>query len=406
MSDPDLIGLFRIGRVVLAAAFALQGCGGGGTDPDPEPFELEAAAAELPAIPALGTDTTLDVGTWNLEWFGDAGNGPSPEGRQLDNVWTVLDATGVDVWAVQEVARAGHFEDLVAQLAGYDGLLATDPRVADGAAYYSDFGGGEQKVGLLYRAGAVTVDSARVILGEHDDDFAGRPPVEAHLTVGDSGGVALVAIVLHAKAGAAAADRDRRARGSDALKAYLDAAHPGSRVLVIGDFNDDVDTSIVADQPTPYRGFVDDTAYAFPTAALSAAGERSTVFYPDMIDHHLGTAALVADYVDGSARVAPADAWLAAYAESTSDHFPVVARYAPPGGAVASTTAGLRHVELRWTGGETERVDVYRDGTRVATTANDGGYIDSVDLAAGAVVTYRVCEADSDRCTEDVAVEP
>jgi endonuclease/exonuclease/phosphatase family metal-dependent hydrolase len=388
---------------VLPAAAVLTGCGGA-TEPD-TPFELVAAAAELPAIPVLGTDTTLDIGTWNLEWFGDGGNGPSPEGRQLDNVWTVLDATGVDLWAVQEVARAGHFEDLVAQLAGYDGLLATDPRVADGAAYYSDFGGGEQKVGLLYRTRAVTVDSARVILAGHDDDFAGRPPVEAHLTVGDSGGAALVVIVLHAKAGAAAADRDRRARGSDALKAYLDAAHPGSRVLVIGDFNDDVDTSIVAGHPSPYRNFVDDTAYAFLTAALSAAGETSTVFYADMIDHHLGSDELAADYVDGSARVAPADAWLPAYAESTSDHFPVLARYASPGGAVAFTTGGLRHVDLRWTGGETERVDVYRDGTRVVTTANDGRYIDSVDDAVGAVVVYRVCEADSDPCTEDAPVE-
>lgn len=389
---------------VLMVGLVLVGCGGR-MEPGAE-LTLDVQPSDLPTIPEVGTDTTLDIGTWNLEWFGDRSNGPSPEGVQLDNVWTVLDAVGVDIWAVQEVGRAYQFQDLLEQLAGYDGLLATDPEVTDGEAYYSDFAGGELKVGLIYRTGAVTVDSARVILPGHDDDFAGRPPVQVHLTVGDGETQArLVMIVLHAKAGADAADRERRARGSAALLAYLDSALATAPVLVVGDFNDDVDSSITAGQPSPYRNFVDAAGYAFPTAALSEAGESSTVFYDDMIDHHLATDELMADYVAGTARVVPAGTYLPGYGDSTTDHYPVVARYSPGGGAVA-LPAPRQHVTLTWTGTESETVDVYRDDTLLVTTANDGTYIDTVGLSIGLAYSYRVCEAGTTICTDDVRVEP
>lgn len=390
---------------VVAASLGIAACGGGsGTEPAAEPT-LEVATAELPEIPVLGTDSTLDVGTWNLEWFGDRSNGPSPEGGQLDNVWTLLDAAGVDVWAVQEVAREYQFCDLVAQLEGYDGLLAIDSLVVDGAANYSDFAaGGELKVGLVYRSGAVTVDSARIILTGYDHEFAGRPPMKVHLTVGEGASpVELVVIVLHAKAGAAFQDRTRRLGGSEALMTYLEASYASSRVLVLGDFNDDVDTSIVSGYSSPYANFVDSAGYAFPTAALSETGASSTVFYDDVIDHHLATDEVAAEYVASSAQVVPAGSYLARYPETTSDHFPVVARYAPPGGAVAvALTAD--HVRLTWSDLSGDRVDIYRDGALLVTTANDDAYIDTPTLA-GAAVTYRVCEAETDTCTPDASFQ-
>ncbi|MFO7892404.1 MAG: endonuclease/exonuclease/phosphatase family protein, partial [Longimicrobiales bacterium] len=299
---------YSAGVVAAALAAALAGCAAG---PDPGPvvpeLSLEVAAAEGPGIPVLGTDSTLDIGTWNLEWFGDPSNGPSPEDRQLANVTSVIDATGIDLWAVQEVGQVYQFDALVSDLFRYDGLLATDPEVVDGAAYYSDFGGNELKVGLVYRAGAITVDSARVILTPYDYEFAGRPPLQVHLTVGDDGAATpLVVIVLHAKAGAEPEDRDRRADGAAALKAFLDARYPDAPVLVIGDFNDDVDASIADGYPSPYADFVDAAGYAFPTAALSAAGETSMVYYPDVIDHQLTTDELV-DQRGGQERIAGQD---------------------------------------------------------------------------------------------------
>ena len=49
-------------------------------------------------VPSVGTDSTLDVATWNIEWFGDAGSGPSDETTQFNNVKTVITNSEIDVW--------------------------------------------------------------------------------------------------------------------------------------------------------------------------------------------------------------------------------------------------------------------------------------------------------------------
>lgn len=298
------------------------GTAGPGTDdPGSEPAQ--------PQIPAQGTATTLDVGTWNLEWFGAPGNGPSDEALQLQNVAAVMEGAEVDLWGLEEVVDAGQFAGLLSRMPGYAGLLANDPSVEGGPASYSDFDNTEQKVALVWRTSVATFRSARVILAAQDYEFAGRPPVEFHLSVTLNGSFEdLVVIVLHAKAGSDPESRDRREAGAQALKAYLDESFPTQRVLVIGDFNDDVDASITSGQPSPYRSFVDDaTDYTFITKALSDAGTGSTVAYPDVIDHQLATDEQAAAYVAGSVGAFRADQYITNYGSTTSDHYPVIARY-------------------------------------------------------------------------------
>lgn len=193
-------------------------------------------------------------------------------------------------------------------------VLANDPLVTDGAAYYSDFSNTEQKVGFIYKAGVATLQSARVTLTAYDYEFAGRPPLEAHFSVKVNGTTeAVVVIVLHAKAGTGESDYDRRLKASQALKSYLDTAYPTQKVIVIGGFNDDVDQSIVRSGGTsPYANFVNDTADdTFPTKALSDAGISTTVNYPDAVDHHLATNEFMTTYVASSARVLRVDQYIA-----------------------------------------------------------------------------------------------
>jgi PKD repeat protein len=285
-------------------------------------------------VPAQGTSTTLDFATWNLEWFGDTENGPSDETLQLQNVQHIISGLDMDLWSVQEVTSVPHFNDLVSQLSGYDGFLANDPFVTDGAAYYSDFNDNELKVGIIYKTTIATIQSAKVILKEYDYEFAGRPPVEVQLTASiDGTSQDLVMILLHAKAGTGRDDWDRRNTASAALKSYLDSTYPTASVMVIGDFNDDVDKSITRPKESPYKNFVDDLAdYTFPTKELSDAGVSSTVYYSDMIDHHLSTNDLIATYVDGTVQVFPADQYLDDYDQTTSDHYPVLSSFNLSGG--------------------------------------------------------------------------
>jgi endonuclease/exonuclease/phosphatase family metal-dependent hydrolase len=285
------------------------------------------------SIPPRGEAGTFDVGEWNIEWFGSTGNGPTNEALQLANARDVIAGADLDVWGLEEIVGLSHFNSLVAQLPGYAGLLANDPSVAGGSSFYSS---GEQKVGLIYKTDVVAVRAARIILTAHDADFAGRPPLEVEVTA-TVGGTSqdFVLIVFHAKAFTDTTSYTKRLNASKALKAYLDGSRPNDRVIVVGDYNDDLDVSISSGRPSPYGNFVDDTArYFAPTKVFSDTGQRTTVSGSQAIDHHIVTNEVEALYVAGSAEVYRVDQYISSYGSTTSDHFPTITRYtlgaAPP----------------------------------------------------------------------------
>ena len=455
---------------------------------------LAASGAHRATVPAQGTATTLDIGTWNLEWFGDAANGPTNEALQQSNVRDVLAGADVDIWGLEEVVSASAFDTLVARLPGYAGVLANDPSVVNGPQYYSDFSNAEQKVALVWKTSVATLRGAKIILTANDFDFAGRPPMEVQLTTTVNGVTQdLVVIVMHMKAGADQASWQRRQNAGAALKSYLDATYPTQKVIVLGDWNDDVDTSILAGSPTPYANFVADGArYTYPLKPLSDAGGTSEVNYTgSLIDQQLVTNEMFADYVSGSGEVFRADQYVTNYGTTTTDHYPTITRYAPAGGgttnapptasfsssctnlsctfADASTDAdgtiagwswtfgdgstssaqnpshayaaagtysvtltvtdnggatgstthsvsvtapasgitlstrgykvkGSARVDLTWSGTTGATVDVYRNGSVVATPANSGAYTDVLGKVVG-TFTYKVCNAGTTVCS-------
>ncbi|WP_324786600.1 lamin tail domain-containing protein [Streptomyces sp. H51] len=337
---------------------------------------VPAVGAATTPIPSQGSSTQLDVGNWNVEWFGSPDFGPTDEALQQENVRDVMSGADMDVWGLSEVVSTSAFDALVAGMPGYTGVVANDPVVTNGAQYYSDFGNTEQKVALVWRTSMATLVSAKVILTDQNSNFAGRPPVEFTLR-GTFDGVTrdLVFIVLHAKSGATADAWNLRSSASQALKSYLDTTYPTQNVFVIGDWNDDVDTSIVSGKASPYADFVNDTArYGFPTRALSLAGVASTTGYPDFIDHQLNTDEVQAKYVPGSATAFQPQAYVPNYATTTSDHYPVLARYdfVTGGGGVnqpptASFTHSCTDLACAFTDGSTDA-----DGTIVSRSWDFG----------------------------------
>lgn len=293
-----------------------------------ERFEASDATATTgeSTIPSEGNESTLDIASWNIEWFGDTNNGPTDEIVQLQNVRAVVASADVDIWGFVEVVNWASWNSLKSQLPGYSGILADETAVVGGAEYY---GNSEQKVGILYKTSVATVRDARLILTGYDADFAGRPPLQVTLRASLNGTTEdIIVVVIHAKCCTAAGDWQQRVNASNALKSYLDSALPSQKVWVIGDFNDDVDASTATGYASPYANFVDDPAhYAFTTMALSEAHLGSTVDYTDTIDHHLTTNDSYATYVAGSAEVMRVDRYIDNYATTTSDHYPVLSRY-------------------------------------------------------------------------------
>jgi hypothetical protein len=65
---------------------------------------------------------------------------------------------------------------------------------------------------------------------------------------------------------------------------------------------------------------------------------------------------------------------------------------------------GLQYVDLRWSGSTATNIDVYRNGTRVTTTANDGAYTDALNRKGAGSYKYKVCSAGTTTCSPTITV--
>ncbi len=80
----------------------------------------------------------------------------------------------------------------------------------------------------------------------------------------------------------------------------------------------------------------------------------------------------------------------------------------PSGGIVLSATGykvqGRQHADLTWSGATSSSVDVFRNNVKITTTANNGAYTDAIGQRGGGSYTYRICEAGSSVCSNQVTV--
>jgi Carboxypeptidase regulatory-like domain len=80
-----------------------------------------------------------------------------------------------------------------------------------------------------------------------------------------------------------------------------------------------------------------------------------------------------------------------------------------PGGPITLSAAkrkvgGINTVRLTWSGATSTDIDVHRGAVLIVTTANDGSYVDSTGDTGRARYRYRVCEAATATCSNDVSV--
>ncbi|NTX51746.1 putative Ig domain-containing protein [Myxococcus sp. CA039A] len=283
------------------------------------------------------------VGHYNLTYFGSDTQGPvnsTSQGGALDDLQIasardVMLQAGANLWGMVEMVDVVDFDTLKAQLPGFSGFLSNNANYVTGST--SPYGGTTQKLGILYDS-TLTFQSAELLRVGSESDFGNRPPLRVNFTTEIQGTqTPLVVIVVHMRAenGVDTSPRATRERASAALKEYLDQNLSNEHVLVLGDWNDDVDESITLDpgtqQPmlTPYQNFVSDpNGYTFITRELSLAGDDTSIGFENMVDHTLASNEVAARYVPSSAEVIYADEWVPDYLNTLSDHRPVVSTYA------------------------------------------------------------------------------
>jgi outer membrane protein assembly factor BamB len=72
--------------------------------------------------------------------------------------------------------------------------------------------------------------------------------------------------------------------------------------------------------------------------------------------------------------------------------------------AVGYKVRGVNTVDLSWNGATSNQVDIYRDGVVRVTTENDGFHTDSPGGRGQATHRYKVCEAGTSTCSNEVTV--
>ncbi len=361
-------------------------------------------------------EDTFDVVAWNIEWFGDennspVGQNPMSDAIQRDSTATVLKRLNADVYAVEEIADDALFAELVAQLPGYDYILSDATSNPGGTPPF-------QKLGFIYNTETVSVVSTRAMftsihpLYNGGDDSAlvdypnatsrffasGRLPflMTADVTInGVTERIDLVALHARANSGNDAQGRyDMRKYDVEVLKDSLDVNFANNKLILLGDYNDDVDET-VADIPSTissFQEYVNDSLnYNIVSSALSEAGLRSFVFRENMIDHIAVTNELNEAYIENSVTV-HYEVYDADYAFTTSDHFPVSARFLLEpefvdnqcmGGSVVSFDQGKRR--------DGRLIPRYRSNPeRAIGTPREKRFLNFVSLGFGGSITIEL----------------
>lgn len=301
--------------------------------------------------------TSLNVVNWNIEYFGSTSNGPTDDNLQQANAKKVMDQLGADAYGISEVVDVSRFGSLVSSLNGGYSYVVAD--YCSGGSTASACASA-QKTAFVYKTSMFSNVSTRALLKTSATAVSnwstGRLPMLVTADVTKNGETRTVHfIVIHGKAntGTTAEQIDaynRRKAAAQELKDTLDAQFASANIILLGDFNDDLDRTIApttgADTVSSYQPIVVDSTdanhYKSVTLILSNAGLSSTVNNPEMIDHVVISNELDGSYINESATIftdIESLATITNYANTTSDHYPVLTRYefAAPADVTAPT---------------------------------------------------------------------
>lgn len=214
---------------------------------------------------SFGTDSTLDIVTWNIEWF------PKNGQTTKDNVQEIINALEPDVLALQEIDSKTEFFDMVANLEGYGG-------------YYSE----EDYTGLayIYNESSLTILNVFEILTSYSREFPRKPYVLHISFLGND----YYIINNHLKASGDGTldlsdEWDEETRRYDAcvlIANYIEDNLNNENVVVVGDLNDEV-TDYTSDNV--FQAFINAPSEYLITDMDIAEGSSSNWSYPDWPSH-------------------------------------------------------------------------------------------------------------------------
>jgi len=254
-----------------------------------------------PCILYPGTDSTLDIVTFNVETF------PLNGYNSVIMTASLLNKIHADVYALQEVASESGFNQLLKLMPGYRGLFYLINNDQWNLAY-------------IFRDKEISIYENETKLLFTDSQYFPRPPFEVkihHIPTNSD----LYIINNHLKCCSGADNEASRRNAAEMLKNYIDTSLPEEAVIVCGDLNDEISGTSAGDNP--FLGFINDPShYAFADMNIAKGSQLwwSYPSYPSHIDHILISNELFGR-VDTTV-VYKASPCYAGYTDYISDHRP------------------------------------------------------------------------------------
>lgn len=290
---------------------------------------------------------TLEVVNWNIEWFGSTSNGPTNDAQQEQNVRTIMQNVGADIYALGEVVSETRLANVVAGLPGYSYVISNYGSHTNPFSSTPSSLADAQKLAFVYKTSLFSNVSTQALLSvgintaadvsttSYNNWSSGRFPymLTADVTL-DGVTKTIRFIMIHAKANTSPTltSYNRRKAGADELYNQLNTNYANDNIIILGDYNDDLDSTItdgINPRISSWVTFVNDnTNFAKVTLPLSLSGKKSTVSYNDVIDHVMISNELNSAYMTATASILTDVASLVtSYGSTTSDHYPVFTRY-------------------------------------------------------------------------------
>ena len=230
-------------------------------------------------IPKLGSDLTLEVMTWNCEFF------PAAADSTIRAMSEIINKIDVDIIAFQEIKKVAWFEKLVKTLPEYSYIISKNSSFFDQAFIF--------KKDLFKFLRDVEPFS------DNDYNFAGRPPLRLDVLLTYHKGEIIIdmpisLLNLHMKC--CDSGLERRKKASEMLYNYLSNEIDQtsySNFIVLGDWNDDL-----KDAPGEhcFSPFLDDQRYYFLTDRID--NDLAMASYPkepyfSFLDHIMTTSEFI-----------------------------------------------------------------------------------------------------------------
>jgi len=274
-------------------------------------FSLQLSAQNFNNL-SFGTDYSLDVVTWNTEWF------PANGSTTVNYVKEIVEALDAEIIAFQEIDDKGQFQNLINSLNDYDGYYISN----------DDY----QGLAYLYHKNRIQMQDQYEIYQNDWNVFPRSPLVMEFSFDGED----YVIINNHLKCCGdgvletwnSSDEENRRYMACNTLDTYIEDHFDNKKLILLGDLNDELTDN---SSNNVFSTFINDSQhYLFADMEIAEGNSNDWSYptWPSHLDHILITNELFSAYNENAStcEVIMLDDYFSSwyqYESNVSDHRPV-----------------------------------------------------------------------------------